>query len=49
MHGKIENLLGWPIRPPKNPNLFGPANQASKNGNFVRIGLKKLLFYFQTV
>ena len=40
LHGKIQILLGWPIRPPKNRNLFGLANQASKNGNFVRIGRK---------
>jgi hypothetical protein len=44
MHGKSQNLLGWPIGPPKNLNLFGPANQASRNSNFVRIGLKKGYF-----
>ena len=40
LHGKIQILLGWPTRPPKNRKLFGLANQASKNGNFVRIGRK---------
>jgi hypothetical protein len=40
MYGKSQILFGWPIRPPKNPNLFKPANQASKNCNFVQISLK---------
>jgi hypothetical protein len=32
MHGKTQILLEWLIRLPKNSNLFGPANQTSKNG-----------------
>jgi hypothetical protein len=40
MHQKSQKLLGLPIWPQKNPNLFGLANQASKNAKFVRIGLQ---------
>jgi len=47
MHVKGQILLGWPIRPQKKLNLFGPANQAFKNGNFVQIGLKKWWFCSQ--
>jgi hypothetical protein len=36
---KNENLLGLPIWPSKNPNLFRQANQASKNAKFVQIDL----------
>jgi hypothetical protein len=44
MHRKSQILFGFPIRPQKNPNLFGLANQASKNANFVRIGFKNSNF-----
>jgi len=44
VHWKSQNLLGLPIRPQKMPNLFGPANQASKNAKFVRIGSKITIF-----
>ena len=41
---KNQNLLGLPIWPPKMPNLFEQANQASKNAKFVRIGSKIAIF-----
>ena len=41
---KNQNWLGLPIWPPKMPNLFGLANQASKNAKFVRIGSKIAIF-----
>jgi len=37
IHPKSQNLL-------KNPNLFGLANQVSKNAYFVRIGPKRAEF-----
>jgi hypothetical protein len=46
MRRKNQNLFGLPIWPPKMPNLFGLANQASKTAKFVRtgqLGLKKCL------
>ena len=44
MHRKNQNLFGLPIWPPKKPNLFGLANQASKNAKFVRIGPEITIF-----
>ena len=44
MRRKNQNLFGLAIWPPKMPNLFGLANQASKNANFVRIGPKITIF-----
>jgi hypothetical protein len=40
IHQKNQNLFGLPIWPPKIPNLFGLANQASKNVKFVRLAPK---------
>jgi hypothetical protein len=40
MHQKSQNLLGLPIWPQKNPNLFRLAIQAWKNAKFHQIGLQ---------
>ena len=44
IHWKNQNLFGLPIWPPKMPNLFELANQASKNAKFVWIGSKITIF-----
>ena len=44
MRRKNQNLFGLPIWPPKKPNLFGLANQASKNAEFVWIGPEITIF-----
>ena len=44
MRWKNQNFFGWPIWPPKMPNLFGLANHASKNAKFVWIGPKITIF-----